>query len=65
MKDDALSLYFSVLDVYFVATEDNGNVLTYAHQVAMPVGHILVGNSRGDIKHDDSALSCGGSILGF
>lgn len=60
MKHDALGLYFSVFNIHLVATEDNGNVLTDTDQVTMPVGYVLIGDSGGDIKHDDSTLSCGG-----
>lgn len=62
MKHDALGLYFSVFNVHLVATEDNGNVLTDTDQVTMPVGYVLVGDSRGDVEHDDGTLSCGGSV---
>lgn len=58
MKHDAFGFDFSVFDVYLVAAEDDGNVLADADQVAMPVGHVLVGDPRGDVEHDDSTLSC-------
>lgn len=58
VKHDALGFDFPVFDVNLVATQDNGNVLTHADQVTMPVGHVLIGDSRGDVKHDDSTLSC-------
>lgn len=58
VKHNALGFDFPVFDVYFVATKDNGNVLTDAHQVTMPVRHILVGDSRGYVKHDDGTLGC-------
>lgn len=25
----------------------------------MPVGYVLIGDARGDVKHDDGTLSCG------
>lgn len=53
----ALGLDFSVLDVDLVATEDHGDILAHAVQVSMPVGHVLVGDSRRDVEHDDSALA--------
>ena len=58
VKHNALGFDFPVFDVYLVATKDNGNVLTDAHQVTMPVRNVLVGDSRRYIKHDDSTLSC-------
>lgn len=60
MKYNALSFDFPVFDVHLVATKDDGNVLTDTDQVTMPVGHVFIGDSRGDVKHDDSTLSCGG-----
>lgn len=59
VKHDAFGFYFPVFDVHLVATKDDGNVLTDTDQVTMPVRHVLVGDSRGDVKHDDSTLSCG------
>lgn len=59
MKHDALGFDFPVFDVHLVAAEDDGNVLTDTDQVTMPVGYVLIGDSRGDVKHDDSTLSCG------
>lgn len=61
VKDNALGFDFPVFDVNLVATKDDGNVLTDTHQVTMPVGHVLIGDSRGYVKHDDSTLSCGGN----
>lgn len=65
VKHDALGLYFSVFNVHLVAAEDNGNVLAHTHQVAMPVGYVLVGDSWGDVEHDDGTLSCGGECIKF
>lgn len=45
------------LDVNFVTAEDNGNVVADTDEVAMPVGNILVGDARGHIEHDDTALT--------
>lgn len=60
MKHNALGFDFPVFDVHLVATEDDGNVLTDTNQITMPVGYVLIGNSRSDVEHDDSTLSCGG-----
>lgn len=65
VKHNALGFDFPIFDVHFVATKDDGNVLTDTDQITMPVGHILIGDSRGDVKHDDSTLSCGGSREDF
>lgn len=61
VKHNALGFDFPVFDIHLVAAEDDGNVLTDTDQIAMPVGYVFIGDSGGDIKHDDSTLSCGGS----
>lgn len=45
------------LDVDLVTAENDGDVLADTLEVSVPVGDVLVGDSRGDIKHDDTALS--------
>ena len=56
VEGDGLGLDFALFDVDLVAGEHDGNVLADAHQVAVPVGHVLVGDARGHIEHDDAAL---------
>lgn len=58
VKHNALGFDFPVFDVHLVATKNNGNVLTDTDQVTMPVRHVLIGDSRSDVEHDDSTLSC-------
>lgn len=57
MEHDRLGLDFSVFDVNFVSTEDNRDVFTDPHQISMPIGYILVGDSGSYIKHDDGTLA--------
>jgi hypothetical protein len=45
------------LDIYFVATENNRDIFADPFQVTMPVGNILVCDSRCDVEHDDTALT--------
>lgn len=45
------------LDVDLVAAEDNRDVLADADQVLVPGRHVLVGDARGHIEHDDGALA--------
>lgn len=59
VKHNAFGFDFPVFDVNLVAAENDGNVFTDTDQVTMPVGHVLVGDSRGNVKHDDSTLGCG------
>jgi len=45
------------LDIDLVSTKNNRDVLTDPLEITMPVGNILVGDTGGDIKHDDTALA--------
>lgn len=65
VKNNALGLNLAVFNIDFVATQDNGNVLTNTDQITMPVGYVLIGNSRSDVKHDDGTLSCWKGTLVF
>ena len=57
VEGDGLGLDLALLDIDLVAGQDNGDVLANADQVTVPVGDVLVGDTRGDIKHDDPALA--------
>ena len=57
VESDLLSLDFSVLNINLVTNEDNRNVLADSDQVLVPLGNILVGDSRADVEHDNSAMS--------
>jgi hypothetical protein len=43
--------------INFVSTQHNGDVLAYTLKVTMPIGNVFVCNTRGDVKHDDTALA--------
>lgn len=57
VEGDGLGLHFTVLDVDLISAENNWNVFTYSGQIAMPVRDILVGDTSGNIEHDNGALS--------
>jgi hypothetical protein len=57
VEGDGLSFHLSVLDVYFVTAQHNGNVLADTNQILVPCGHVLVCDTRGDVEHDDGALA--------
>jgi hypothetical protein len=57
VESDCFGFDFAVFDVDFVPTEDDGNTLADTDVIAMPVGDILVCNSRSHVKHDDTTLS--------
>ena len=45
------------LDINFVSAQHDGNVLAHSLEVTVPIWNILVCDSRGDIKHDDTTLA--------
>jgi len=57
VEGDCLCLDLSLLDINLVAGEDDGDVLADTDQVTVPVGNVLVGNSGGNVEHDDTTLA--------
>lgn len=57
MEDDGLCFNFPVLYINLVPAEDDGDILTDAHQITVPVGDVLVRHSRRHVKHNDGAMS--------
>ncbi len=57
MEVDLLGLHLALLDLDLVAAQHNRNVLADARQVTVPVWHVLVGDTRGHVEHDDRALA--------
>ncbi len=57
MENNRLGLDFSVLYVNFVASEDDWDIFAYTGEISMPVGHVFVRHTGGNVEHDDSALS--------
>lgn len=51
------SFHLPFLDVHLVAYKHDGNHIAHPNKIAMPVGHVLVCDSRRDVEHNDSALS--------
>lgn len=45
------------LDVDFVSTQNNGNVLANTLDITMPIRHVLVRDTRSDIEHDNTTLA--------
>lgn len=54
---NALGLDLALLDINLVSAKNNGNVLAHSDKITVPVGHTLVCDTRGNIKHNDSALA--------
>lgn len=57
VEGDGLGLDLALLDIDLVAAQNDRDVLADAHKISVPVGHVLVGDTRGDIEHDDAALA--------
>ena len=45
VEDNGLCLNLYVLNIHFVATQHNQDVLIHSYQISVPVRHILVSNS--------------------
>lgn len=45
------------LYINLVTAQHDRDVLANALKITMPVGHVLVGDARGHVKHDDTALA--------
>ena len=57
VEGDHLRLDLPVLDIDLVTDEADRNALTDPGQVLVPLGHVLIGDARADIEHDDSTVS--------
>jgi len=57
VEGNGLGLYFALLDINLVSGEDYRNVFADTDQVTVPVGDVLVGNTGGNVEHNDTALA--------
>lgn len=57
VEGNLLGLYLSVFDFDLVSAQDDGDVFANSGQITVPVGDVLVGDTRRNIKHDDGALA--------
>jgi hypothetical protein len=57
VEGDGLGLDLALLHVDLVTGEDDGDVLADTDEVTVPVGNVLVGDTGGNIEHDDTTLS--------
>jgi len=53
---DSLGLHLSLLNIDFVSSKDDWDILADTDQVTVPVGNVLVRNTGSDIEHDNTAL---------
>jgi len=57
MESNGLGLNLALLNVDLISRKNDRNVLANANEITMPVGNVLVGNSRSDVEHDNTALT--------
>lgn len=57
VEDDGFRLDFAVLHINLVSTEYNWDIFTHSHKISVPVGNILVRDSRCNIKHNNGTVS--------
>jgi len=57
VESHCTGLHFSLFDVDLVSTKNYGDVLTNSLEITMPVGDVLVGDTGGDVEHDDTTLA--------
>lgn len=57
MESDALGLDLALLHINLVTAKDNRDVLANADKVTVPVGDVLVGDTRSNVEHNDTALA--------
>lgn len=57
VEGDGLGLDLALLNIDLVAAEDDWDVLADTDEVTVPVGDVLVGDTGGNIEHDDTALA--------
>lgn len=63
MEGDLAGLDLSVLLVDLVSDQDDRDVVTDSGQVLVPLGDVLVGDSGGDIEHEDGCV--GSDVVSF
>ena len=57
VERDLLGLHLAIFHVDLVADEADGNIIANTNQVLVPLGNVLVGDTRGHIEHNDAALA--------
>lgn len=57
VERNGTGLDLAFLDVDLVTAENDGDVLANTLQVTVPVGHVLVSDTRSNVEHDDTTLA--------
>jgi hypothetical protein len=63
VESDLSGLDFSVFLIDLVTDQNDGNVVTYSGEVLVPFGDIFVGDSGGDIEHENGSI--GANVIPF
>lgn len=63
VEGDLSGFDFSVLLIDFISNQHDGDVITDSGQVLIPLGHVFVGDSGGDVEHEDGGV--GTNIVTF
>jgi len=57
VENNLFGLNLSIFDINLVSDENNWNILAHSYKILVPFGHVLVGDPRAHIEHDDTALA--------
>ena len=57
VESDGLGLDLTLLNINLVTAKNDGDVLANTNKITVPVGNVLVSDTGGNIKHDDTALA--------
>ncbi len=63
MESNLSGLDFSVLLINFVSNQNDGNVVADSGQVFIPFGNVFVGDSCGNVKHENGSI--GTNVVSF
>lgn len=63
MESNLSGFDFSVLLIDFVTDQDDGDVVADSGKVLVPLGNVFVGDSGGDVEHEDSSI--GANVVSF
>lgn len=57
MESNGFRLDFTFFDVDLVSAENNWDIFANTDKITVPIGDVLVRNTRGNVEHDDAALA--------
>ena len=57
VESDLFGLHLTIFDFDLVSRQYNRDIFADTSQVTMPVGYVLVGDTRGHVEHNDGTLT--------